>query len=218
MKRILLLISPLFLGLSACVNMQRSPASGYVNNLDQATSYQSVDDFYRQRSATKWDSAKEELGYADTSAELSEAEAQNVRLRIILKRLEDGLEYSVERKQYYGYKPYFKNDWDRIQFLRIPTRDAREKFAQSIGLSGTETNFEPGVISLIEKGDLAKNMTMKAVEQSWGEPEMKEVAGDQLYGNERWLYKKLVSTGDGYKQERRVIYFEAGRVAGWETY
>lgn len=205
-------------GLTACSIAQRSPASGYASYQDQGSPLQTVDEFYKERSKAKWNQAQEDLGYnANETRELSEQEAQDVRARIILKRLEDKLEYSVEKKQYYGYKPYFKNDFDRINFLRLPNRDARERYAQTIGLSTAETTFDRNTLNLIEAGDLAKGMSKKAVSQSWGEPELREIAGDEVYGNESWHYKKLVSTEEGYKQERRIIYFEAGRVAGWET-
>lgn len=199
--------------------IERNPASGYVSYPDQGSAIETVDDFYRDRAVARWGNAKEELGYVpDDSRELSEAETQDVKARIILKRLEDKLDYSVEKRQYYGYKPFFKSDYDRIQFLRLPNREARERFAQSMNLAAAETNFDRGTLNSIENGDIAKGMVKKAVAQSWGEPEFKEVAGDEVYGNERWHYKKLVSTEEGYKQERRIIYFEAGRVIGWETF
>jgi hypothetical protein len=205
-------------GLTACSVIQRNPSSGYATYQDQGSALQTVDQFYKGRAQAKWAQAEEELGYTERgSRELTEQEAQEVKARIMLKRLEDSLQFSVERKQYYGYKPYFKNDFERIHFLRLPNREARERYAQSIGLHTADADFDQSTLSLIETGDLAKGMSKKAVAQSWGEPEFREVAGDELYGNERWHYKKLVSTEDGYKQERRIIYFEAGRVAGWET-
>ena len=60
-------------------------------------------------------------------------------------------------------------------------------------------------------------MTTDQVQESWGEPDLVEVAGNPVYGNKRWKYRKFVSSEDGYTQQTRIVYFEAGKVSGWET-
>ena len=83
---------------------------------------------------------------------------------------------------------------------------------------GGEEKFPEPIVIAIENNDITIGMSKGAVVQSWGDPERKEVAGNPLYGNERWLYNKMVSSVDGYSKQTRIIYFEGGRVAGWETY
>lgn len=208
----------LSLGLSACSVMQeRSTASGYYQAGTEVSAHQSVQDFYRERARQKWTSAKAELGITKFTQELSESEAQAVRTRLALQRLENQLEYSMEKKQYYGYKPYFRNDQERLQFLSLPNREARERFAKARGVASINRKISPQSLRAIENTDIHKGMLKDAVIESWGEPDMREVAGDETYGNERWHYKKLVSSDEGYKQERRIIYFESGQVVGWDT-
>lgn len=60
-------------------------------------------------------------------------------------------------------------------------------------------------------------MPAEYVKKSWGEPVNIEVSGNPIYRNERWQYNKQVATPQGYKQEKRYVYFEGGRVVGWET-
>ena len=218
MKKGFFLLIVLILGLSACsVMQQRAPGSGYYQAGTEVSPYQSIEDFYRDRARQKWTAAKEELGITKYTQELSEREAQAVRVRLALQNLEDQLEYSMEKKQYYNYKPYFNSDQERIQFLRLPNREVRERYAKARGIAAINRKMSPESLRAIENSDIHKGMLKDAVIESWGEPDLREVAGKETYGNERWHYKKLVSSEDGYKQERRVIYFEAGQVVGWDT-
>lgn len=214
MGRVLLAVIA-FAGLTACSTFDRSSQSGYAGSGD-GESMDSVRDFYLTRQKTRAAEARTELGYS-TTQELDENAVALVKARIDLARLEKTLEYDAEKKQYYSYKPFFKNDWDRIQFLQLPTREARERWAANRGLKTTETSFDNQTTSLIENNDIGKGMSKSAVQQSWGNADLEEAAGNPVYGNERWIYNKLVSTEEGYKQEKRIIYFEAGRVIGWET-
>jgi hypothetical protein len=198
-------------GLTACTILDRREMMSSTNT--------DVEDFYRSRREQRLRTAQEELGYGVQAQdqELGENEARAIQLRAVLRRLEERLESSLDRKQYFEYKPYFRSDVERIQFLQLPNRDARDRYASYLGVATAEKQFDPMTTSLIEKGDLMKGMSRQAVEQSWGEPDLKEYAGEPMYGNERWHYKKQVSSEDGYRYETRVIYFEGGRVGGWET-
>lgn len=212
----ILVITILAIGLSACSTLERSAGSGYRMEPENVDQMQSVEEFYFERSRQYWNDARNELGIPEGKT-LTESEANAVRARVELNRLEQGLSYEAEKRQYYGYKPYFRNDYERIQFLKIPTREARERYARQKGITMDETKFDQATLNLIEANDIGRGMSRGAVKQSWGEPDLIESAGNPIYGNERWIYNKLVSTQDGYKSEKRVIYFEAGRVVGWET-
>lgn len=218
MKKGFFVIITMSLGLSACsVLQERSQSSGYYQAGNEASAFQSVEDFYRDRAREKWGQAKQQLGITKLSQELSETEAAAVRARLKIQSLENQLEYSMEKKQYYNYKPYFNNDYERIQFLSLPNREVRERFAKTRGIASTENKLGPESLRAIENTDIHKGMLKEAVVQSWGNPDLREVAGNEVYGNERWHYKKLVSSEEGYKQETRILYFESGRVVGWET-
>ena len=65
---------------------------------------------------------------------------------------------------------------------------------------------------------LRLGMNKKNVKRNLGLPKHVEVAGNPKYGNERWVYEKAVPTMDGYYKEFKVIYFEGGRLVGWETH
>ena len=64
---------------------------------------------------------------------------------------------------------------------------------------------------------LRLGMPKQFVKRYFGRPNVVEVAGNPVYGNERWIYERKVSTLDGYYTEKKVIYFEGGRIVGWET-
>ena len=61
-------------------------------------------------------------------------------------------------------------------------------------------------------------MSKQAVRESWGEPEAIEVAGNPVFGNERWRFIEQIASSEGYQTEGRMIYFEGGRVVGWERF
>ena len=171
--------------------------------------------FYKSKKSHEMDMTRAEMGLP-MSRPLNENEVARLNQRARLKRLENGLSTQREKKQYYGYKPYFVNDYQRRQFLRIGSFEGRERWARAVGLTANPSKFSPNVTKAIENNDITVGMTKQAVKESWGDPEAIEVAGNPLYGNERWKYMKVVSSSDGYANENRIIYFESGRVAGWE--
>ena len=71
--------------------------------------------------------------------------------------------------------------------------------------------------SLASNDDLRLGMPARSVESSLGQPNQVEVAGNPKYGNERWTYERAFPTSNGYYSEKKVIYFEAGSVVGWES-
>lgn len=77
--------------------------------------------------------------------------------------------------------------------------------------SGMGTGYEVHRTSrAIRSRDVVLGMTRSQVLQSWGEPNMREVAGNGREGHERWRYgSRLSLTGE------RIVIFENGRVAGW---
>ena len=213
MNRLSLLIIILSIGLSACSLLNRSQSSGYTNS---DTGPSTAQQFYIERQTMSFQEAKRDLGL-EAAPSLNENQIQAVYARAELNRLEGTIRSSAEKKQYFSLKPYFHDDLERIYFLRLPDRETRARWVQSKGISTNETTFDPVITNLIDNNDISRGMSRTAVRQSWGDPDFVEVAGDSMYGNERWRYNKLVSNEDGYKSETRTIYFESGRVVGWET-
>jgi hypothetical protein len=208
--RILLIIA--CLGLSACAALSRSQHSGYAYDEYNGSAERPLD-LYEQKQMSVNDDAKEELGLG--SRPLSDDESRAVEGRVRLKRMETALQTKREKKQYYNLRAALKNDRERIYFLSLPTYEARERWAQSRGLGGEET-YSDDVAKVIESNDIALGMSQKAVTQSWGDPDAVEVAGNPLYGYERWKYNRYISGNEGYSKELRVVYFEGGHVVGWE--
>lgn len=210
------MLAVLSIGLSACGHLlSRSWESGYSESA--SVNQQEINDFYEERQLHRMEQAKSELGLMSTQP-LSERELYYLNNHLHLQNLEKKLQSKREKNQYYRYKPLLRSDLERIQFLRIPTIEGRERWAQYHQVPERATKFSPTTAQMIESNDIIVGMNRPAVLESWGEPDAVEVSGNPVYGNERWKYHKMVSSDNGYNKELRVIYFESGLVAGWEKY
>ncbi len=158
--------------------------------------------------------AREELGLLGRP--LADSERRAVEDRIRLKRLESRLASKRERKQYFEVRASLQNDRERIAFLSLPTYEARARFAQTRGFGHESEATSEEVAKTIENNDIALGMSQKSVTESWGDPDIIESAGNAMYGFERWKYNRYISGDEGYKKELRVVYFEGGKVVGWE--
>ena len=132
-----------------------------------------------------------------------------------LKRAEKNLEGRREREQYFKNKPYLKNDHERLALLSLGSFEERARWLDAHGISANGTPHSPEMQALIDINDITLGMTKQAVRDSWGEPELVEVAGNPLYGNERWAYSEQLPSTEGFQTEKRIVYFEGGRVSGW---
>lgn len=133
-----------------------------------------------------------------------------------LKKLENALSVKNEIDQYSKVLPWFYNDAERIEFLSLPDFEARAKWLRINNFNGRSSLVLSEMQDLVEAKDIAIGMPQSLVKQSWGNPESVEVSGNPQFKNERWLYNKFVSTPDGYKPEKKSVYFEGGKVVGWE--
>ncbi len=68
----------------------------------------------------------------------------------------------------------------------------------------------------LQERDLVLGMQMSDVRNVWGEPRDVQMAGDPRYGNQRWIYFEGLSS-PWSTSRARIVYFENGRVVGWET-
>ncbi len=211
-----------FAGLSACslvtvhqnlLSSNASPENEYATTGGQPPAMRN--EYFRQKYGQEWNFARKELGIPK-NAPLTPDQSKAITTRVELNRLENAIQTDEARKQYYALKPYFENDAQRIHFLELPTMQAREQWAREQGIT-TNPKISQTAATIIKDNNIALGMTGNEVEQSWGEPTDIEYAGNPVYQNERWSYTKEISTKSGYQKETRVVYFEFGRVAGWQT-
>jgi hypothetical protein len=213
MKRISDLLIFLILGfvfISGCAGMQRSTASGYAHR-DSDPNMNALDRRTEQR-----DRSAREMGFK-SSDDLTDNQAEAVDRRITLSKAERALEGKREREQYFKNKPYMKNDRERLDFLNQDSFEARARWLNSKNIGGPTTAHPSEIQALVDINDITLGMTKQAVRDSWGEPELVEVAGNPMYGNERWHYTEQTSSTEGYHTQHRMVYFDAGRVSGWES-
>lgn len=125
-----------------------------------------------------------------------------------LRQLE-GKQSSQALEQYEKHKSQLTSTSERIYFLKLSPYE-RKDYLSSRGFlqeekrapAAYEQNFalrQSNVITGMSKSDVMSN---------WGRPTRVEVAGNPSFENERWLYKLNGAT--------KYIYFESGRVQGWE--
>jgi hypothetical protein len=182
--------------LSGCGTIERSPESGYSQRGTPGLGRESGE-------------KRSRLSFSD--------QPDPAALRAAVARAEKALEGRREREQYFKNRPYMKNDRERLEFLRLETFDERARWLAARGIQGSSTKHPLEIQDLIDNNDITVGMTRQAVRDSWGEPEAIEVAGNPLYGNERWSYSEQIPSTEGFHSERRTVMFEAGRVIGWET-
>lgn len=192
--------------LGGCTSFERSHGSGYALRASETRQVTVESD----RRKYERESAQSELGGLSSEGALAYRQA--------LRRYEKKLEGKSEREQYYKAKPYLKSDAERMQFLKIDSTSARDRYLNAKGLNGDQITHPPEMQELIEQSDIGAGMTRQAVKEAWGAPDDIEVAGNPMYGNEKWKYQEQVTSREGYMTERRTVYFESGRVVGWETH
>jgi len=133
-----------------------------------------------------------------------------------LRSLESQLLDEREKKQYYQNVPWFKDSHEQLEFLKQNGYYARQIWLRKKGVGKRPVELDKSSEDLIATKDIALGMPLELVKRSWGNPDFVEVAGNSMYGNQRWRYKRYTPSPEGYRLQSRVIYFESGKVAGWE--
>lgn len=198
--------------LAACTHWGRSPDSGYSAQGPIETRTQSRD-YNKDREVRK---TAYELGF-DPSRSLSAEEQGRISERIQLRNLEKKLGSTKEREQYSKILPWLKSDREKIEFLSVPSLEGRQQWVNARGIWERTRLPAAEMKELIEAQDISVGMPQEYVKKSWGEPQSVDISGNPIYKNERWRYQRQISSQDGYKKETRFVYFEGGRVVGWET-
>jgi hypothetical protein len=101
--------------------------------------------------------------------------------------------------------------------LNQPRFEDRQEWVQSTGILNRPNKVMQKFKRVIEAQDIAIGMPNEFVKKSWGPPLQIETSGNPLYKNEKWKYLRSLSSPEGFKQEKRTVYFEGGKVVGWET-
>lgn len=68
----------------------------------------------------------------------------------------------------------------------------------------------------LEAEEIIPGMSMDDVLSVWGRPTHVEVAGEVRFKNQKWTYSDRSSHYLG-PSTSRIVYFEEGKVVGWET-
>ncbi len=210
MKVVILTLGTYFLALTGCAQFQRSSSSGYKEGLQYSETRPQSNRYDRATRQTAYELGKnpEDLSYEDL---------ETIRSRQKLKDLERTLISKKEREQYSKVLPWLISDAEKIDFLSIPSIEGRQQWINRKNIWARSQAPQEEVKSLIEAQDIAVGMPQEYVRRSWGEPMNVEVSGNPLYKNERWKYQRQVATSQGFRKETRFVYFEGGRVVGWET-
>ncbi len=156
-----------------------------------------------------------ELGF-DPKKGLSRSQKIQIDQRKKVRTLERRLDSQKERLQYSKVLPWLESDEEKIDYLSIPSIEGRQAWINKNRIWSRAKNLKD-YSNVMEAQDIAMGMPSDYVKKSWGEPDGVEVSGNPIYKNERWKYLRQISTPQGYRQEKRLVYFEGGRVVGWET-
>lgn len=156
-----------------------------------------------------------ELGL-DPRQGIADADRKRIHNRKKLRQLERALDSQKERLQYSKVLPWLNGDQEKIDMLSIPSIEGRQVWINKNKIWSRAKDLSE-FDDVVESQDIAIGMPSEYVKRSWGDPDRVETSGNPIYKNERWQYLRQVPTPQGYKQERRSVYFEGGRVVGWET-
>ncbi len=156
-----------------------------------------------------------ELGF-NPDNELTNEERSQILARYKVRAMERSLDSEKERKHYSKVLPYLTNDQEKADYLANPTLEGRQAWVIRNKI-WSRAKSDKDFLEVVESQDLTLGMNQELVKKSWGEPESVEHSGNPLYRNEKWRYVRDVPSPNGYKRERRYVFFESGRVVGWET-
>ncbi len=198
---------------TGCITMQRHHSTE-INEFSYLKDYSQT---LKEKALYQNSLAAQEIGL-DPNRTLSEIEKKYLERHLYVKKLESNLIGEEERKLYFKLKPYLNSQSEQIQFLKIEGLDAKKNWAHNRSIFERNSNFTPEIENLIADKDITLRMPQSAVIASWGEPKLREIAGNPLYQNEKWTYSVQVPTETGYITETRILYFESGRIIGWDKY
>ena len=134
-----------------------------------------------------------------------------------IRKLERNLTSRRDVELYSRTLPLLANAEERIEFLSLPDLETRKEWIQANRIFARAQASQKEFSSIVSSKDIALGMTESLVKASWGDPDQVEVSGHPLFKNQRWKYIQQQPSQDGFITEKRTVYFEAGRVVGWDT-
>lgn len=194
--------------LTSCIHLSRSPQSGYIDNSISQSQPLNLTDPQIQKLMS-------ENGLTPDDLNTPEGRIQFLDL-IEIKNRETQLIDDREKRQYFQNLPWFHDNKEQLEFLRQNGYYARLQWLRKKGVGKRPVELDKNTEDLIANKDIALGMPSEFVRRSWGNPDSVDVAGNPIYGNQRWRYKKYAPSPEGYRLQSRIIYFESGKVAGWE--
>ncbi len=141
---------------------------------------------------------------------------ENKSSQSYIKKLESMISSRREVEQYSKALPWFEGDEEKSEFLRLPDFESKQTWLNEKNFGQRAQKVQVDMEELVEAKDIAIGMPAQLVKKSWGDPDSVEVSGNPQFKNERWKYNKFISSNEGYKAEKKIVYFEGGRVVGWE--
>lgn len=159
----------------------------------------------------------EQSGYSAKNYPTEESEQTELSSPLAIKNLEKRIKTQKEKEQYSKVLPWLKNDEEKMDFLSLPNYETRQAWIREQKLWTRANDAKNQMKEFVDEQDIILGMPQELVKKSWGEPQSVEVSGNPIFKNERWKYIRNISTSDGFKQEKRYVYFEGGKVVGWET-
>ena len=204
-------------GLLGCASMARIKTVRGTDKADSAAAVAKPDPAKPDAKMSELELQKYayEIGL-DPRKELTFEELASIEKRKKVRYLERTLDSQKERISYSKILAWLQSDDEKIEYLSIPTVEGRQSWVNKNKVWKRAQNLKD-FDEIVDNLDIAAGMPADYVRKSWGEPDAIEHSGNPIYKNERWKYLKQVSTPNGYRQEKRFVYFEGGRVVGWET-
>lgn len=129
--------------------------------------------------------------------------------------IESALALKKSKELYFRILPWISED-EKMDFLSLNSYEAQRSWVQKNQIFNRQSTNTPNEALAIENKDIYIGMQPEYVRKSWGDPVAIETAGNPLYRNERWKYIRQIATEDGFEQQKRYVYFEDGKVVGWE--
>lgn len=196
---------------ASCADLQVGRSYLSEMNQDDSSFFTAGEDFPVLAGDTgkSWRSNKEIASRTPASEEELFERRSERSLRDELSGLENSQnEHALNFYQLHKHK--FGNISEKIYFLKLPNSE-RKDYLENRGFidpvqESPKTAFDK--MRTKRNSDVILGMSKDDVRGNLGKPQRVEIAGNPSYENERWAYT--------YNGATKYIYFESGRVEGWE--
>jgi hypothetical protein len=197
--------------------VSRHPESGYGNPSRNLKKISSVNDnSSNSKELVELQKIAAEIGFNPRSI-ASEDEFSKIKSKYQIRKAELLLNNQRELSQYNKIVSLFKDEDEQLEFLSLGSFEEKQLWMKQNEVLSRAKQPSAEYASIISNQDIAIGMTEDWVRQSWGEPESVEYSGNPAFKNQKWQYRRFISSTEGYKKENRIVYFEGGKVIGWDS-